>query len=447
MKEVKPFSDGATLITFADKRYTKKDLTLIQSNTDFTVYEVASKELYLYLPHSQTNSSVIAKCQNRLSQFRNLGLQTIDITTAEATITQGNTDNNSPRITIGISSSLDAFATNNNTILYRTLDIPNEDYRPCIAKNRSRDITDYCLKANNQETQEMLKELLGDYATALSFKLPLYSLGNFSASTREMIAFHLPPTNILRPPVVRLFFNQHLSTYAPEVLPCVPSLKELAEFKGAATLLASGKYSFLPLDMLANQVAVALSEIPDAINLEKKIQDAKAIETKIQSAFGDNKLLTEGMRIARTNVSRFYLEKLASTDSLDGRELVETIKGIISTDNKPLFDLALSKFKTNFAKLSTEQAKELVQFTKKYEACSELTPHVLKEIFLIRYNKSLELDKSAWLGLYSFFVRSNVRADMSYAELVQQAQSNDERSRAVMQELSLLDPESSAMSL
>ncbi|MBL7480104.1 SGNH/GDSL hydrolase family protein [Legionella bononiensis] len=62
-----------------------------------------------------------------------------------------------------------------------------------------------------------------------------------------------------------------------------------------------------------------------------------------------------------------------------------------------------------------------------------------KEIFLTEYKKRLDKDNKAWLGLYSLFAYSQIKNDMTFDQIVTHAQSTNNRSREVMQELDWLD--------
>lgn len=67
------------------------------------------------------------------------------------------------------------------------------------------------------------------------------------------------------------------------------------------------------------------------------------------------------------------------------------------------------------------------------------TQEEAKEIFLSEYKERLTKDKEAWRGCYSFFATSKVRDDMSFEEILSHAQSKNNRSWEVMQELEWLD--------
>ena len=62
-----------------------------------------------------------------------------------------------------------------------------------------------------------------------------------------------------------------------------------------------------------------------------------------------------------------------------------------------------------------------------------------KEIFLTEYKKRLDKDNKAWLGLYSLFAYSQIKKEMTFDQIVTHAQSTNNRSREVMQELDWLD--------
>lgn len=63
------------------------------------------------------------------------------------------------------------------------------------------------------------------------------------------------------------------------------------------------------------------------------------------------------------------------------------------------------------------------------------------QIFLSEYQKRLDKDNKSWFGLYSFFSHSQVKENMSFDQLVEHAQSGNNRSRAVMHDLEWLDNE------